>query len=127
MAPASGAPGTTASVVINWADGAASECAGSQAQVRVNGVPSSDPITVADQTRVEVDIPEDVEGDIPISLVSTGPDARVLASSQFTVEGGEDDEGVSSWLLVAAGLVATLVAIALQRLYSRRRALYGRR
>ena len=90
-------------------------------------MPSSDPITVADQTRVEVDIPEDVEGDIPISLVSTGPDARVLASSQFTVEGGEDDEGVSSWLLVAAGLVATLVAIALQRLYSRRRTLYGRR
>ena len=87
-------------------------------------MPSSDAITVAEQSRVEVDIPEDASGDIPVSLVSLGPDARVLASSQFTVEGGRDDGGVSSWLLVAAGLVATLVAIALQRLYSRRR--YGR-
>ncbi|HVL49887.1 MAG TPA: hypothetical protein VM754_00095 [Actinomycetota bacterium] len=114
--------------MINWAPSAVTDCAGSEAQIRVNGEPSSDPIEVADQSRVEVDIPEDVSGDIPVSLVSLGPDGRVLASSQFTVEGdAEDDNGVSAWLVVAAGLVATMMALAAQRMYSRRRALYGRK
>ncbi|HEX2053986.1 MAG TPA: hypothetical protein VHJ78_09720 [Actinomycetota bacterium] len=128
IAPASGRAGSTATVVISWAPTAATDCSGSEAEVRVNGEPASDPIPVsAEPSRVEVDIPEDVEADIPISLVSVDEDARVLASSQFTVEGGEEDEEVSSWLLVAAGLVATLIALAIQRIYSRRRARYGRR
>jgi hypothetical protein len=59
-----------------------------------------------------------------------GVNGRSLASTTFTVdEGGEggDDEEVSPWLLVSAGVIATLAAIASQQLYSRRRARYGRR
>lgn len=81
---------------------------------------------------MEVDIPENLsDGEITVTLVSVGANGRALASTAFTVndgEAGEDDgEGVSSWLLVAAGVVATLAAISAQQLYSRRRARYGRK
>jgi hypothetical protein len=59
--------------------------------------------------------------------VAVDGDGNVLASTQFDVDDGEDDNDVSSWLLVAAILVATIAGIAVQRLYSRRRARYGRR
>lgn len=127
VTPDSGAAGSTATVAIVWSPTASTECAGEQAVVRVNGEPAGDPLTpVASEARIEVDIPEDVSGDIPVSLVSTGPSVRVLATAQFAVD-EDGDGGVSSWLLVAAGVVATLAAVASQRLYSRRRARYGRR
>lgn len=123
ISPSAGEPGSTASVVIDWAPTAVSDCPDADAQVRVNGEPSSDLIMVAEESRVEVDIPEDATGDIPITLVSRGSDAKVLASSQFTVEDGDSDEGVSSWLLVAAGVLATIAAFAVRRLYSARKAI----
>jgi hypothetical protein len=59
--------------------------------------------------------------------VAVDGDGNVLASAQFDVNDGDDDEGVSSWLLAAAIVIATVALIAVQRLYSRRRARYGRR
>lgn len=127
VTPDSGGEGTTTTVAIVWSPTTSVDCAGDQSEIRVNGETASDPlVATATEARIQVDIPEDVSGDIPVSLVTTGPSVRVLATTQFTVEGG-DGEGVSSWLLVAAGAVATLAAVAIQRLYSRRRARYGRR
>ncbi len=76
---------------------------------------------------MEVDIPEDLsDGDINVALVSVGSGGQGLATTTFTVEGSDDDE-VSSWLLVVAGVVASLVALVGARLYGRRKARYGRR
>lgn len=118
-----------ANVVIEWAPEAGAECADARAQVRVNGEPASDPVIIGGaEARLEVDIPDNVsEGDINVTLVSVGENGRSLASTTFTVSEGDGEEPeVSSWLLVAAGAIATLAAIAAQRLYSRRRARYGR-
>jgi hypothetical protein len=118
-------------VVIEWAPEAGADCPDARAQVRVNGEPASDPVIVGGaDARIEVDIPDNVsEGDINVTLVSVGPNGRSLASTTFTVSDADGDEEpeVSSWLLVAAGVIATLAAISAQRIYSRRRARYGRR
>ncbi|MEX0790483.1 MAG: hypothetical protein WD178_06885, partial [Actinomycetota bacterium] len=133
VTPESGAAGSITNVSIDWAPDAGEGCAGARAQIRVNGEAASDPVPVGGaDARVEVDIPENVsDGGIAVTLVSLGPNGRALASTSFAVADGEgaDDnsEEVSSWLLVAAGVVATLAAISAQQLYSRRRARYGRR
>lgn len=127
--PTSGAAGSTATVSIDWAPNADSGCEDApQAQVRVNGDTASDPVAVGgSQTTMEVDIPEDLsDGDINVALVSVGTGGQGLATTTFTVEGSDDDE-VSSWLLVVAGVVASLVALVGARLYGRRKARYGRR
>lgn len=96
----------------------------------MNGEPASDPVIVGGaEARIEVDIPENVsDGDINVTLVSVGANGRSLASTTFTVSDADGEEPeVSSWLLVAAGVIATLAAISAQRLYSRRRIRYGRK
>jgi hypothetical protein len=117
-------------VVVEWAPEAGADCPDARAQVRVNGEPASDPVIIGGaEARIEVDIPENVsDGDINVTLVSVGENGRSLASTTFTVADGDGEEEpeVSSWLLVAAGVIATLAAISAQRLYSRRRARYGR-
>lgn len=130
MDPARGAEGSVTNVVIEWAPEAGADCPDARAQVRVNGEPASDPVIVGGaEARIEVDIPENVsEGDINVTLVSVGANGRSLASTTFTVSESDGEEPeVSSWLLVAAGVIATLAAISAQRLYSRRRARYGRK
>lgn len=130
MSPTSGGSGSSTTVTIDWAPDAGTGCADARAQIRVNGEPASDPFPVGGaEADIDVDIPESVgDGEINVALVSVGPNGRSLASTTFTVEdGGGDDEEVSSWLLVSAGVIATLAAIASQQLYSRRRARYGRR
>lgn len=132
LSPTSGTSGSSTTVTIDWAPDAGTGCADARAQIRVNGEPASDPFPVGGaEAEVEVDIPESAgDGEINVALVSVGVNGRSLASTTFTVgEGGEegDDEEVSSWLLVSAGVIATLAAIASQQLYSRRRARYGRR
>ena len=134
VSPSEGAAGSVTNVSIDWAPDAGTGCADARSQIRVNGEAASDPIPVGGaEARIEVDIPENVsDGDITVTLVSVGANGRALASTTFTVgdgEGGAEDDGggVSSWLLVAAGVVATLAAISAQQLYSRRRARYGRK
>ncbi|CAN5900593.1 hypothetical protein BH23ACT12_BH23ACT12_21810 [soil metagenome] len=133
VSPSSGAAGGVTNVSIDWAPDAGAGCIDARAQIRVNGEAASDPVMVGGaEARIEVDIPETVaDGDITVTLVSIGASGRALASTTFTVDDGEgrggDDDGVSSWLLVAAGVVATLAAISAQQLYRRRRARYGRK
>ena len=126
--PTSGSAGSTATVAIDWAPNAGEGCPDARAQIRVNGEPASDPVAVGgEEASIEVEIPDSLSaGDINVALVSVGANGRGLATTTFTVE-DEDDGEVSSWLLVAAGVVASLVAIAGARLYSSRRARYGRR
>ncbi|HEX2149639.1 MAG TPA: hypothetical protein VHI31_05660 [Actinomycetota bacterium] len=131
MDPSSGPAGGTTNVTIDWAPDAGTGCADARAQIRVNGEPASDPVIVGGaEARIEVDIPETVSsGDINVTLVSVGANGRSLASTTYGVDGedgGGDGDDVSSWLLVAAGVVATLAAIGAQQIYSRRRARYGR-
>ena len=128
VSPESGSGGSTATVEVDWSPDAGEGCPDPEAQLRVNGEETGSPIPVGgDPAEIEIEIPEDVTGDIPVSLVAADGDANVLASTQFEVDEDGDGSDVSSWLLVAALVVATLVGIAVQRLSSRRRALYGRR
>ena len=132
VSPTSGASGSSTTVTIDWAPDAGTGCADARAQIRVNGEPASDPFPVGGaEAELDVDIPDSAgDGEINVALVSVGANGRSLANTTFTVDegGGDgDDEEVSSWLLVSAGVIATLAAIASQQLYSRRRARYGRR
>ncbi|HEX2179990.1 MAG TPA: hypothetical protein VHL54_10830, partial [Actinomycetota bacterium] len=128
VSPESGSGGSTATVEVDWSPDAGEGCPNPEAQLRVNGEETGSPIPVGgDPAEIEIEIPEDVTGDIPVSLVAADGDANVLASTQFGVDEDGGGADVSSWLLVAALVVATLVGIAVQRLSSRRKAMYGRR
>lgn len=124
--PSSGPSGSTSSVVIAWSPTAGTDCPQARAQLRVNGEPSGDPVSLgAEPSTVVVDIPDVSPGNISISLVALDGSGRVLAASEFEVT-DDDSDGVSAPLAAAALITAVVAGFAIQRLYARRRAKFGR-